>query len=1414
MSDFSNQSSAGELKRVLNALPEALCAFRQGESRPFFVNSSWLRKMEASSVNELCARCSGNIVNCLHPDDRARAAEYLSAPIEDGGSRNMDCRVVTSKGNVLRVRMNFRNMADPKAGAVRLCSFLEIGDALLKAPSEETDPLTGLPSLHAFIQAMEERRKEGRGSLAVLFIDIVNFRLLNLHKGVSSGDMFLKSFGQRLKRLFPDGMVSHFDADHFAVLAPAEGIDERAGEVRDIARGFSSSIDATVGKCAWDSDLTSAELACSRAKMASDECRRHDNTFFLSFTPQMGRRLEISEYVATSIDTAINRGWIKVYYQPIIRSLTGQLCSFEALARWDDPARGLLPPAQFIAPLEEAQQIWKLDLCVIRQAVSQMASRERHGLPEIPISVNLSRMDFLHCDIFKEIEDLLRRHDVPRRMLHIEITESVMTSREEVVRSAIDSFISAGYELWMDDFGSGYSTLNQLKDSKFDLLKLDMAFLRSDTPRSRAIISSIIAMDKRIGIRTLAEGVETPEQAEFLRNSGCEKLQGYLFGKPLPFEESLASCLRSGIALENPKRKSYYDALSQVDFLKGIPVLITELREGRIRVLFMNGDARRELKEIGVEGCDGAEALANAQGTALNRDLLKAAELAIRTGRIENVLCKINGRSRVFRFHVLSRCGGDSLFETNLYDSSRVEQEFQGSLASLVHLRCFYSGLYDIDLSAGTVRSCLYADDTEASPSSPLIGGDGKASEILPEILPADRKRYLVFLDPRTLAQRLAGDRNGLVRGIFRTRDEDGSFRWMSHRIVRVPSGPHSSAIYGVRPLDVGTDRDEADLLSSHAFGQRTRALDDKDLLWENLMLGSPLPLFWKDSKRRFLGASRRFLDYYGFSSQGDIIGKTDEDMRWHPGNGPYRNDEEDVLRTGEIHESVPGKCIAHGITHSILATKWPVFRNGKVDGLMGYFLDEEMVRGLTAGASAVASKLDAETGLPTVESFFDDLAHYETDNRLDGRKFGIIMVQISQFKRILASFGTEAMRAAVRACADVVRREAGPSASCSRVGTGQFAVISQCSDRRDLEAVAQRIRSGIGAIHRVGGADCSLFARASVVPPGQSEKFRSLLLASVAEHAAESSSGLSGFSMNNRLVRSLMDDIPIGCYIVRPDCTVTYWNREATKLLGYGPEEMVGRKCTELPLGCAATNSSPIPLEKCPAMLALSTGSPQTIEMFMTAKDGSDVLIRSTLVPISDGSGGTDVAALFTPLSDSRYNRSLVRAIYEVATRDRLTGLPGRKYMEVCIDEALENYRRTGHSFAVVLADIDHFHDFNEKLGREAGDAVLSQVGSLLRHNGRKSDIFCRWGGDEIVALLQIRSPGSARLAAERFLKIAGGGKATFKGHTIRFCCSVGIALPGREDTVVSIIDRADRLMFKAREAKGGERIEADPSV
>ena len=182
--------------------------------------------------------------------------------------------------------------------------------------------------------------------------------------------------------------------------------------------------------------------------------------------------------------------------------------------------------------LEQHNLIDKLDRYMIEAVCRNFARLRKAGRQAVPISLNLSRLDFITCDIFAVVEETLRRFDVPRDMLHLEVVESILTDRVKVIGTSLDKFRNAGYEIWMDDFGSGYSTLNFLKDQRFDVLKMDMAFLKSDTQRARDIILSIIAMDKRIGNRTLAEGVETEEQFHFLRESGCEKVQGYYLGRP------------------------------------------------------------------------------------------------------------------------------------------------------------------------------------------------------------------------------------------------------------------------------------------------------------------------------------------------------------------------------------------------------------------------------------------------------------------------------------------------------------------------------------------------------------------------------------------------------------------------------------------------------------------------------------------------------------------------------------------------------------------------------------------------------------------------------------------------------------------------------------------------------------------
>lgn len=293
------------------------------------------------------------------------------------------------------------------------------------------------------------------------------------------------------------------------------------------------------------------------------------------------------------------------------------------------------------------------------------------------------------------------------------------------------------------------------------------------------------------------------------------------------------------------------------------------------------------------------------------------------------------------------------------------------------------------------------------------------------------------------------------------------------------------------------------------------------------------------------------------------------------------------------------------------------------------------------------------------------------------------------------------------------------------------------------------------------------------------------------------------GFVEGNRMLKTLMDAMPIGCYVLRPDHTVLYWNPAAEKLLGFSAEEMRGKRCVDMPLGCSFTNSSRIGAH-CPAIVAYATGKAKTLEMFMRRKDGKDILLRNTLVPLADEVGKVrELVSFFVPLTDANYDQGLIKAIYETATRDPLTCLPGRKFMEVCLDEAMEIYRRTGQPFAVLFADVNNFHDINNTYGHAAGDDLLRAFGLALRKYGRKADKFCRWGGDEFVGLLHLRHPEDIKGAAKRFLKIAHNCEVTEDGKTISCRAAIGITVVRDDDTIKSIVSRADHYMYLAKKRK-----------
>ena len=241
------------------------------------------------------------------------------------------------------------------------------------------------------------------------------------------------------------------------------------------------------------------------------------------------------------MDKAAEIGWLQPYYQPVVYSESGELCGAEALVRWIDPEYGFLSPGMFVPTLESVKLIHKVDAYLVERVCADIRKTMDAGLPAVPVSINFSRHDFECMDAIGHLEEMVKKYNIPKEMLHVEITESAMMDNVSVLLDASRKLKAAGYALWLDDFGSGYSSLNVLKDFEFDVMKIDMVFLKNfeKSEKAKPLIESIVQMANKMGMRTLTEGVETDAQKDFLKSVHCERLQGYLFGKPISYDEFL-----------------------------------------------------------------------------------------------------------------------------------------------------------------------------------------------------------------------------------------------------------------------------------------------------------------------------------------------------------------------------------------------------------------------------------------------------------------------------------------------------------------------------------------------------------------------------------------------------------------------------------------------------------------------------------------------------------------------------------------------------------------------------------------------------------------------------------------------------------------------------------------------------------
>ncbi|MCR5272057.1 MAG: EAL domain-containing protein [Lachnospiraceae bacterium] len=416
-----------------------------------------------------------------------------------------------------------------------------------------TDDLTGLPNIRRFDEEAKEfamnSLTEGRQPICMV-INILNFKTFNDRFGYSVGDDLLRKVGEITSKIFSDGVYARQDRDHFAIMTDSTDYIERIEKIRKQLKETyptETYLDVKTGMYFLKEGEFEPRRLLDKANHAMKLIKNEEEVFIKEYDDELSRTYELRQYVLNNLERAIKNGYIKPYYQPVMWSENGKLCGAEALARWIDPEMGFLSPGQFIPILEESRQIHKLDLCIYDSVLKRMRDCLDKGEPVLPTSMNFSRLDFELMDAVGELEKLVAKYNIPKEYIHVEVTESALPKNVDEIRKAMERLHESGYVIWLDDFGSGYSSMNVLKDFDFDLLKIDMEFLKNfhGNPNARKIISSIINLADSLNMRTLAEGVETEEAVEFLREAGCGRLQGFYYGKPMTYEEIMEK-LNSG----------------------------------------------------------------------------------------------------------------------------------------------------------------------------------------------------------------------------------------------------------------------------------------------------------------------------------------------------------------------------------------------------------------------------------------------------------------------------------------------------------------------------------------------------------------------------------------------------------------------------------------------------------------------------------------------------------------------------------------------------------------------------------------------------------------------------------------------------------------------------------------------------
>lgn len=427
----------------------------------------------------------------------------------------------------------------------RVASIIHLRETAAIINQIQYDRLTGLYSREFFYQRVKEIVQQNSSKkYDIICSNIENFKLINDVFGIAAGDQLLCGIADMYRETVGDkGICARLNADQFVCLfkGGAYYTDEmfiKAGEtVNALPNG--KNIVMKWGIYHLDDPYIPIEQMCDRALLAARSIKGRYGKHFAVYDDKLRGELLRQQAILDSMEAALAEEQFLVYLQPKYRLSDGALAGAEALIRWNHPEWGMQSPAEFIPVFEQNGFITKLDQYVFEKTCSMLQEWEAKGYPIIPVSVNVSRADIYNVDIIDILMNILGKYEIPPKRLHLEITESAYTENPGQIIATVGRLREMGFVIEMDDFGSGYSSLNMLNQMPIDILKLDMKFIESETTKfsEYGILRFIMDLARWMNLRVVAEGVETRAQMERLMELGCDYVQGYYLARPMPESE-------------------------------------------------------------------------------------------------------------------------------------------------------------------------------------------------------------------------------------------------------------------------------------------------------------------------------------------------------------------------------------------------------------------------------------------------------------------------------------------------------------------------------------------------------------------------------------------------------------------------------------------------------------------------------------------------------------------------------------------------------------------------------------------------------------------------------------------------------------------------------------------------------------